>query len=75
LADWRGRHQGGTNKLKERYEGPYQIKRVFNNGQNVELDLPENDGRHRSLHISKVKHFVVAGDTAAVGTTKVSSNQ
>jgi hypothetical protein len=24
-ADWRGKHQGGTDKLKERYEGPYQV--------------------------------------------------
>jgi hypothetical protein len=57
LADWRGRHQGGTDKLKERYEGPYRVTRVFNHGQDVELDLPEGYQRHRSLHISKIKQF------------------
>ncbi|PLW17839.1 hypothetical protein PCANC_15563 [Puccinia coronata f. sp. avenae] len=36
-ANWRGHHQTSTDKLKERYEGPYRVKRVFNNGQNVEL--------------------------------------
>ncbi|POW02060.1 hypothetical protein PSTT_12070 [Puccinia striiformis] len=56
-SDWRGRHQGGTDKLKERFEGPYRVTRVFNHGQNVELDLPTGDRRHRALHVSKVKLY------------------
>jgi hypothetical protein len=52
-----------------------KLKKVFNNQQNVELDLPENNGQHLSLHISKVKHFMGPEDTVAVGTTKLSSNQ
>ncbi|PLW46921.1 hypothetical protein PCASD_08104 [Puccinia coronata f. sp. avenae] len=74
-ADWRGRHQTGTDKLKERYEGPYRVKRVFNNGQNVELDLPPGDRRHPALHISKVKPFVEFEPLAGKGLTKVSSPQ
>ncbi|PLW12767.1 hypothetical protein PCASD_25391 [Puccinia coronata f. sp. avenae] len=60
----------GTNKLKERYEGPYRVKRVFNNGQNVELDLPPGDRRHPALHISKVKPFVEFEPLAGKGLTK-----
>jgi hypothetical protein len=74
-ADWRGRHQGGTDKLKERYEGPYQVLKIFNNGQNAQLALPEGDGRHPTLHISKLKPFIGPGGTALVGTIKVSSSQ
>ncbi|KNE87420.1 hypothetical protein PSTG_19195, partial [Puccinia striiformis f. sp. tritici PST-78] len=56
-SDWRGRHQGGTDKLKERFEGPYKVARVFNHGQDVELILPDGDRRHPSLHVSKVKLY------------------
>jgi hypothetical protein len=57
LADWRGRHKGGTDKLKERYEGPYRVVRVFNEGQSVVLDLLDGDKRHPTLYISKVKPY------------------
>jgi hypothetical protein len=74
-ADWRSRHQSGTDKLKERFKGPYQVLRVFNNGQTVVLDLPEGDGRHPSLHVSKVKQFFQPDGTVKVEPTKVSSTQ
>jgi hypothetical protein len=64
LADWQGRHQGGTDKLKERYEGPYRVTYVFNKGQSVVLDLPDGDKRHSTLHISKVKPYFMEGDGA-----------
>lgn len=60
-ADWRGRHQGGTDKLKERFEGPYRVLRVFNSGQSITLQLPEGDQRHATFHVSKVKAFHVDG--------------
>jgi hypothetical protein len=56
-ADWRGRHQGGVDKLKERFEGPYRVVRVSNHGQDVELELPEGDRRHPTFHISKLKSY------------------
>jgi hypothetical protein len=74
-ADWRGRHQSGTDKLKERYEGPYRVLQVFNNGQNIQLELPEGDGRHPTFHISKVKPFFAQDGYAMVEETKVSSSQ
>jgi hypothetical protein len=63
-ADWRGRHHGGTNKLKDCYEGPYRVTRGFNEGQSVKLKLPNNDKRHPTLHISKVKPYFMEGDGA-----------
>jgi hypothetical protein len=57
-ADWRGRHQGGVNKLKERFEGPYRVIKSLNHGQNVELELPEGDKRHNVFHVSKVKPYI-----------------
>jgi hypothetical protein len=75
-ADWRGRHQNGTDKLKERYKGPYKVTWIFNNGQNVVLDLPEGDRQHPSLHVSKVKPFVeLKNPPAGKGLTKASSPQ
>ena len=56
-ADWRGRHQGSVDKLKERYEGPYRILQTFNNRINVTLALPEGDKRHPTFHVSKIKRF------------------
>ncbi|PLW58130.1 hypothetical protein PCANC_04174 [Puccinia coronata f. sp. avenae] len=58
LADWRGSHQPGSDKLKERFEGPYEVLRVFNYGQNVELDLPAGNQCHPTFHVSKIKRFV-----------------
>jgi hypothetical protein len=57
-ADWRASCQPGSDKLKERFEGPYSILQVFNHGQNVELDLPPGDQRHPTFHISKIKRFI-----------------
>jgi hypothetical protein len=67
-ADWRGRHQGGVDKLKERFEGPYRVVRVTNHGQDVELELPEGDRRHPTFHISKLKpyHFPEEGEQLEV---------
>ncbi|KNE88116.1 hypothetical protein PSTG_18489, partial [Puccinia striiformis f. sp. tritici PST-78] len=48
-ADWRGRHQGGVDKLKERFEGPYLVVKVFNNGQSVEIKLPEGNKRPQKM--------------------------
>ena len=74
-SDWRAQ-QGGTDKLKPRYEGPYEVTRVFNDGQDVELKLPTGDRRHPSFHISKIKQFQRTDDDEALGgTTKVSSSQ
>lgn len=57
-ADWQGKHTGGVNKLKVKFEGPYRVVRSFNHGQNVELELPPSDRRHPVFHVSKVKPFV-----------------
>jgi hypothetical protein len=57
-ADLRATRQPGSDKLKERFEGPYFVLRVFNQGQSVELDLPPGDQRHPTFHVSKVKPFV-----------------
>jgi hypothetical protein len=57
-ADWRTSCQPGSDKLKERFKGPYTILCVFNHGQNVELDLPPNDQHHPTFHISKIKCFI-----------------
>lgn len=35
--------QGGFSKLGEKFEGPYQVVKAFNHGQNVELDLAAGD--------------------------------
>jgi hypothetical protein len=56
-ADWLSL-QPGSDKLKELYEGPYCVLRVFNNGLNVKLELPEGNQRHSTFHVSKVKKFV-----------------
>jgi hypothetical protein len=74
-ADWRGRHQGGMDKLKERYKGPYQILKVFNSGQSVTLNLPAGDRRHPTFHVSKLKAFWDLESMARLGDTKVSSSQ
>jgi hypothetical protein len=65
-ADWRGRHQSGVDKLKERFEGPYRVIQVSNHGQDVKLDLPEGDRRHPTFHISKIKpyYFPEDGETS-----------
>lgn len=65
-GDWRGRHRGGVDKLKERFEGPYRVTKVFNDGLDVGLNLPEGDKRNPVFHISKVKPFVEREDAAAV---------
>jgi hypothetical protein len=57
-ADWQASCQPGSDKLKEWFEGPYTVLRVFNHGQNVELDLPPGNQRHPMFHISKIKPFV-----------------
>jgi hypothetical protein len=75
LADWRGKHKGGVDKLKERFKGPYKVLRVFNHGQSVELDLPKGDCRHPTIHISKVKPYIERGEVANVESTEVSSSQ
>ena len=75
-ADWRGQHTGGTDKLKERFEGPYRVTKISNNGLNVALQLPTNDKRHPVFHVSKVKPFLGDIDDAATeATTEVSSSQ
>ncbi|KAH9452356.1 hypothetical protein Pst134EB_033517 [Puccinia striiformis f. sp. tritici] len=74
-ADWRGRHQGGVDKLKERFEGPYRISRVFNHGQNVELVLADGDRRHPAFHVSKVKPYFFREEEAPLDSPKVSSSQ
>jgi hypothetical protein len=61
-ADWRGRHQGGVDKLKEQFEGPYQILRVSKHGQDITLQLPEGDKRHPTFHISKIKQYYFPED-------------
>ncbi|KNE87963.1 hypothetical protein PSTG_18643, partial [Puccinia striiformis f. sp. tritici PST-78] len=66
LADRRGRHQEGVNKLKERFEGPYKISKVFDNGQDITLELPEGDHRHSIFHISKVKRFFLPEELSGV---------
>ncbi|KNE87425.1 hypothetical protein PSTG_18204, partial [Puccinia striiformis f. sp. tritici PST-78] len=71
-SDWRGRHQGGTDKLKERFEGPYKVLRVFNHNQNVELELPDGDRRHPSLHVSKVKLYHAPEEEAPKDCLEVS---
>lgn len=72
-ADWRGR-KSGVDKLKERFEGPYRVARVFNHDQNVELELPEGDRRHPTFHTSKVKLFYAREEEAPVDTAEVSSS-
>lgn len=57
-TDWQDRLPGTTDKLKDRFEGPYQVIRSFNNGKEVELDLPETDRRHWVVHVSKVRPFM-----------------
>jgi hypothetical protein len=62
-ADWQALHQAGSDKLKERYEGPYTILRVFNHGQNFKLDLPQHNQRHLTFHVSKVIQFINREDS------------
>lgn len=57
-ADWRGKHTGGVNKLKEKFEGPYRVIESSNHGQNVKLDLPQGDHQYAVFKVSKVKPFV-----------------
>jgi hypothetical protein len=57
-ADWRALCQPGSNKLKNCFEGPYPILRIFNHGQRVELDLLANNLQHLTFHVSKIKPFV-----------------
>ncbi|OAV86006.1 hypothetical protein PTTG_11384 [Puccinia triticina 1-1 BBBD Race 1] len=61
-ADWRGKHQRGTDKLKERFEGPYQVMKIFNHGLNTKLALPANNKQHPVFHISKLKHYIFPPD-------------
>lgn len=58
LLDWRGKHTGGTNKLRDNSEGPYRVIATSNHGQNVHLELPDGDRRHPTFHVLKVKPFV-----------------
>jgi hypothetical protein len=69
-ADWRGRRQGGTDKLKESFEGPYRVTQVTNHGQDVELELPEGDRQHPTFHISKIKPYYFAEEGKALGDQK-----
>jgi hypothetical protein len=69
-ADWREKHQGGTDKLKERFEGPYRVIKVFNDGQSGTLDLPDGDKRHPTLQISKLKPYRTGEEDALVKPQK-----
>jgi hypothetical protein len=48
---------------------------VFNNGQNIQLELLEGYGHHPTLHISKAKPFFTPDGLEMEKTTKVSSSQ
>lgn len=54
-ANWQS--GGGAAKLKPKWEGPYRITHLFNDGQNATLALPNGDKRHPTVHISKIKIF------------------
>jgi hypothetical protein len=69
-ADWRGRQQGGVDKLKERFEGPYCVSHVSNHGQNLKLELPEGDRRHPTFHVSKIKPYYFPEDGETLGKQK-----
>lgn len=69
-GDWRGRHSGGVDKLKEKFEGPYRVVRVFNGGQSCELDLLPSDKRHRVFNVSKIKPFVGLGGDEGRGAIR-----
>lgn len=56
----RGRLIGGAAKLKARYEGPYRVKEVLNNGRNFVLYLQDDDCTHNNFHVSKVKLYYTA---------------
>lgn len=66
-SDWRGRHTGGVNKLRERFEDPYRAVQSFDHGQNVGLELPLGDKQHPIFHILKVKPFVKHMDLEVQG--------
>ncbi|KAG0142904.1 hypothetical protein CROQUDRAFT_21719, partial [Cronartium quercuum f. sp. fusiforme G11] len=61
-GDWRGRHSGGVDKLKERYKGPFKVLDTFTHGQSVRVDLPAGDKRRDVFNISELKLFVEPGD-------------
>lgn len=72
VEDWvlldasnRGRTQGGVSKLKERFEGPYQVEETLNDGRNFRLRLNEGDRSHKNFHISKIKLYHAREDAAA----------
>ncbi|KNE92910.1 hypothetical protein PSTG_13698 [Puccinia striiformis f. sp. tritici PST-78] len=52
-----------------------KVLRVFNNGQNIELELPEGDKRHPSMHVSKIKPYYSRQEEAALDAPEVSSSQ
>ncbi|KAG0141409.1 hypothetical protein CROQUDRAFT_51759, partial [Cronartium quercuum f. sp. fusiforme G11] len=70
-----GKVQGGSHKLKEKYEGPYRVQRLLNQGQNLELDLNMGDEMSNNFHISKVKpyHFQRQEDESSVNKASLGS--
>lgn len=54
---------GSVSKLRERYEGPYAVESMLNNGQNVRLRLREGDKSQPIFHVSKVKMFILPRGT------------
>ena len=67
-ANWHNSCQAGSDKLKEQFEGPYKVLWTFNNGQSVEVLLPNGDRRHPVFHISKVKSFVEQVTGGVIGS-------
>lgn len=53
--------------MKEKFEGPYQVVKVLNEGRNYELRLDEKDQSFSTFHISKLKiyrpRYFGVGDT------------
>ncbi|KAG0142110.1 hypothetical protein CROQUDRAFT_19298, partial [Cronartium quercuum f. sp. fusiforme G11] len=52
-----GKAQGGASKLKERFQGPYRVRRVLNKGRNCKLDLRTGDELFNNFHVSKLKIY------------------
>ncbi|PLW47328.1 hypothetical protein PCASD_02605 [Puccinia coronata f. sp. avenae] len=73
-ANWHALRQPGSDELKEHFEGPYPVLRVFNHGQKVKLDLPDSNLCHPAFQISKVKPYVDSSRVARSSTIKVSSS-
>lgn len=47
----------GTAKLQARFDGPYEVIKVTNDGRNCRLALPEDDKSHPNFHVSKLKIY------------------